>query len=121
MFISNLKKAFKRNGINLLSYAWVLEVKYKPDAKGDQLPVHVHYHFVLAIERIEVTGGSLPVCLSSSYLQDMYGRGVKVTFMKGGNACLRYCSKYISKNGDLENGIVLGLRRYGASRNITKK
>lgn len=121
MFISNLKKAFKRNGINLLSYAWVLEVKYKPDAKGDELPVHVHYHFVLAIERIEVTGGSLPVCLSASYLTEMYGRRASVKFIKGGDACLRYCSKYVSKNGDAENGIVLGLRRYGASRNITKK
>jgi len=119
MFISNLKKALKRSGINLLSYAWIHEVKYKPNAKGKELPVHVHYHFVLAIERIEVTGGRMPHCLSSSYLQDMYGRGVKVTFIKGGNACLRYCSKYISKNGDEENGITLGLRRYGASRNIT--
>ncbi len=119
MFISNLKKALKRSGINLLSYTWINEVKYKPNAKGKELPVHVHYHFVLAIERIEVTGGRMPHCLSSSYLQDMYGRGVKVTFIKGGNACLRYCSKYISKNGDEENGITLGLRRYGASRNIS--
>lgn len=119
MFIANLKKAFKRSGINLLSYCWTLEVKYKPDAKGKELPIHVHYHFVLAIERIEVTGGRMPHCLSSSYLQSMYGRSVKVTFIKGGDACLRYCSKYISKSGDRENGVVLGLRRYGASRNIT--
>jgi hypothetical protein len=42
-----------------------------------------------------------------------------VKFIKGGEACLRYCSKYISKNGDIENGITLGLRRYGASRNIS--
>jgi hypothetical protein len=121
MFINNLKKAFERNGINLLSYVWVNEVKYKPHAKGDELPVHVHYHFVLAIERIEVTGKRMPYCLSSSYLHGMYGCGVKVTFIKGGDACLRYCSKYVSKNGDAENGITLGLRRYGASRNITKK
>jgi len=119
MFISNLKKAFKRSGINLLSYCWVNEVKYKPEAKGKELPIHVHYHFVLAIERIEVTGGKLPVCLSASYLTSMYGQIASVTFIKGGDACLRYCSKYISKNGDIENGITLGLRRYGASRNIT--
>jgi len=118
MFISNLKKAFKRSGINLLSYVWVNEVKYKPEAKGKELPIHVHYHFVLAIERIEVTGGKLPVCLSASYLTSMYGRISSVTFIKGGDACLRYCSKYISKTGDTENGITLGLRRYGASRNI---
>ena len=119
MFISNLKKAFKRSGINLLSYCWVNEVKYKPEAKGKELPIHVHYHFVLAIERIEVTGGKLPVCLSASYLTSMYGRIASVTFIKGGDACLRYCSKYISKTGDIENGITLGLRRYGASRNIS--
>jgi len=119
MFISNLKKAFKRSGINLLSYCWVHEVKYKHDAKVKELPIHVHYHFVLAIERIEVTGGKLPVCLSASYLTSMYGRIASVTFIKGGDACLRYCSKYISKTGDIENGITLGLRRYGASRNIS--
>ena len=119
MFISNLKKAFKRSGINLLSYCWVNECKYKHDAKGKELPIHVHYHFVLATERIEVTGEGLPICLSSSYLTDMYGRRASVTFIKGGDACLRYCSKYISKTGDIENGITLGLRRYGASRNIS--
>jgi hypothetical protein len=119
MFISNLKKAFKRSGINLLSYVWVNEVKYKHDARGKELPIHVHYHFVLAIERIEVTGGKLPVCLSAAYLTEMYGKIASVTFIKGGDACLRYCSKYISKTGDIENGITLGLRRYGASRNIS--
>jgi hypothetical protein len=119
MFMANLKKALKRSGINLLSYTWILEVKYKPNAKGKELPIHIHYHFVLATERIEVTGEGLPTCLSSSYLTDMYGRRASVTFIKGGDACLRYCAKYISKNGDLENGIVLGLRRYGASRNIS--
>ena len=119
MFMANLKKALKRSGINLLSYVWVNEVKYKHDAKGKELPIHVHYHFVLAIERIEVTGGKLPVCLSAAYLTEMYGRIASVTFIKGGDACLRYCSKYISKTGDIENGITLGLRRYGASRNIS--
>jgi hypothetical protein len=119
MFISNLKKAFKRSGINLLSYVWVNEVKYKHDAKGKELPIHVHYHFVLAIERIEVTGGKLPEALSSAYLTGMYGRRASVKFINGGDACLWYCSKYISKTGDIENGITLGLRRYGASRNIS--
>jgi hypothetical protein len=119
MFMNNLKNAFRRSGINLLSYVWVNEVKYKPEAKGKELPIHVHYHFVLAIERIEVTGGKLPEALSASYLTSMYGQIANVTFIKGGDACLRYCSKYISKNGDLENGITLGLRRYGASRNIS--
>jgi hypothetical protein len=119
MFMANLKKALKRSGINLLSYCWVNEVKYKHDAKGKELPIHVHYHFVLATERIEVTGGKLPEALSSAYLTEMYGRIASVTFIKGGDACLRYCSKYISKTGDIENGITLGLRRYGASRNIS--
>jgi hypothetical protein len=119
MFMANLKKALKRSGINFLSYVWVNEVKYKPDAKGKELPIHIHYHFVLATERIEVTGEGLPTCLSASYLTDMYGRRASVKFIKGGEACLRYCSKYISKNGDIENGITLGLRRYGASRNIS--
>ncbi|NBW20486.1 MAG: hypothetical protein EBR82_72210 [Caulobacteraceae bacterium] len=119
MFMANLKKAFKRSGINLLSYVWVHEVKYK-EAKGKQLEAHIHYHFVLAIERIEVTGGKLPECLSYSYLTGMWGQIAKVKFITGGTACLNYCSKYISKNGSSENGVVLGIRRYGASRNITK-
>ena len=118
MFMGNLKKAFKRSGINLLSYVWVHEVKYK-EARGKQLEAHIHYHFVLAIERIEVTGGSLPECLSSSYLTSMWGQIGKIKFITGGTACLNYCSKYISKNGSSENGVVLGIRRYGASRNIT--
>lgn len=121
MFMANLKKALKRSGINLLSYTWINEVKYKHDAKGKELPIHVHYHFVLAIERIEVTGGKLPEALSASYLTSMYGQIASVTFIKGGDACLRYCSKYISKTGDIENGITLGLRRYGASRNISSE
>lgn len=119
MFMNNLKNALRRSGINLLSYVWVNEVKYKPEAKGKELPIHIHYHFVISIERIEVTGGKLPACLSASYLTNMYGQIASATFIKGGDACLRYCSKYISKNGDQENGITLGLRRYGASRNIT--
>ena len=119
MFMNNLKNTLRRSGINLLSYVWVNEVKYKPEAKGKELPIHIHYHFVISIERIEVTGGKLPTCLSASYLTSMYGQIASATFIKGGNACLRYCTKYISKNGDEENGITLGLRRYGASRNIT--
>ena len=117
IFLKHLKTVFKRKGINLLSYVWCSEVKFKYNTSGAQLPIHWHYHFVLAIERIDVSGASMPECLSSSYLSSLWGQRAQVKFIKGGNACLNYCSKYISKGG--ENGIVLGVRRYGASRNIT--
>lgn len=119
IFLKHLKTVFKRKGINLLSYVWCSEVKFKYNTSGAQLPIHWHYHFVLAIERIDVSGASMPECLSSSYLSSLWGQRAQVKFIKGGNACLNYCSKYISKGS--ENGIVLGVRRYGASRNITSK
>lgn len=119
IFLKHLKTVFKRKGINLLSYIWCSEVKFKYNTSGAQLPIHWHYHFVLAIERIDVSGSSMPECLSSSYLSSLWGQRAQIRFIKGGNACLNYCSKYISKGS--ENGIVLGVRRYGASRNITSK
>ena len=121
IFMKHLRTIFKRKGINLLSYVWVSELKYKHEAKENELSIHWHYHIVLAIERIEVTGGKLPECLSNSYLTELWGRRAGVRFIQGGNACITYCSKYISKNGDIENGVVLGVRRSGASRNITSK
>lgn len=119
IFLKHLKTVFKRKGINLLSYVWISEVKFNYYAKDKQLPVHWHYHFVIAIERIEVTGGKLPECLSNSYLTELWGQRAEVKFIRGGNACLNYCSKYISKNGTSTNGVILGVRRSGASRNIT--
>lgn len=120
IFLKHLKTVFKRKGINLLSYVWISEIKFNAEAKGKQLAVHWHYHFVLAIERIEVKGSSMPVCLSNSYLTELWGQRAEVKFIRGGKACFNYCSKYLSKNGSSENGVVLGVRRYGASRNITK-
>jgi len=119
IFLKHLKTVFKRKGINLLSYVTISEVKFNYHAKDKQLPVHWHYHFVIAIERIEVTAGNLPECLSKSYLTELWGQRAEVKFIRGGKACLNYCSKYISKSGDRENGVILGVRRSSASRNIT--
>lgn len=119
IFLKHLKTVFKRKGINLLSYVTISEVKFNYHAKDKQLPVHWHYHFVLAIERIEVTGGNLPECLSNSYLTELWGQRAEIKFIRGGKACLNYCSKYISKNGTSTNGVILGVRRSSASRNIT--
>lgn len=119
VFLKHLKTIFKRKGINLRSYIWCSEVKINTGATGKQLPIHWHYHFVLAIDRIEVTGGSLPECLSSSYLTELWGQRAQVKFIKGGNALNSYLSKYMAKGN--ENGIVVGVRRSGASRNITKR
>lgn len=119
IFLKHLKTVFKRKGINLLSYVTISEVKFNYQAKDKQLPVHWHYHFVIAIERIEVTGGKLPECLSNSYLTELWGQRAEIKFISGGKACLNYCSKYISKNGTSTNGVILGVRRSSASRNIT--
>jgi hypothetical protein len=128
-FLKQYKKALKRSGIVLLGYVWVSEVSFKGKIEGG----HWHYHLALAFERLHVKGKKLPHVLTQAYLGTPYGEGLwgqrtQCIFMYGSTitsghgkgtvktAVSLYLNKYMSK----ESGAVLGVRRFGASKNITQ-
>ena len=127
-FIMQYKKALLRSGVKLLGYVWVSEVSYKGKIQGG----HWHYHLVISVERLHVKGGKLPEVLTQKYIGTPLGTGLwgqksKCTFVyssviqygygKGNeaNAVNLYLNKYMGK----ESGAVYGVRRFGASKNIT--
>ena len=128
-FIMQYKKALFRSGVKLLGYVWVSEVSYKGKIPGG----HWHYHLVISVERLHVKGGKLPEVLTQKYIGTPLGTGLwgqksSMIFVYSGNikngafhgqektALNLYLNEYISK----ETGVVLGIRRYGASRNISE-
>jgi hypothetical protein len=121
-FFHEYKRRLKRNGLNLLGYVWSNEVKFKFDAEGNALRIHVHYHLILSIERIECKGQKINECLRHSYLTELWGRRVDMQFIKHSTATGKYLAAigYLlgdDKNG--KNGGVLGLRKYSSSRNYS--
>lgn len=81
---SIFKKRLKRNGLSLKGYIWVLEISKD---------LHVHYHALVATERIFCTGKKLPEYLK---LNNVWGARTQVRFAE---AHIRnYLSKYFSKN-----------------------
>ena len=127
-FIMQYKKALLRSGVKLLGYVWVSEVSYKGKIQGG----HWHYHLVISVERLHVKGGKLPEVLKQEYLGTPLGKGLwgqktECTFVysaaikyghgkgKQANAVNLYLNKYMGKH----SGAVLGVRRFGASKNIT--
>ena len=127
-FMKQYKKALLRSGVKLLSYVWVSEVSFKGKIPGG----HWHYHLVISVERLHVRGGKLPEVLTQKYIGTPLGTGLwgqksKCTFVyssviqygygKGNeaNAVNLYLNKYMGK----ESGAVYGVRRFGASKNIT--
>ena len=127
-FMKQYKKALRRSGIKLLGYIWVSEVSFKGKIPGG----HWHYHLVISVERLHVRGGKLPEVLKQEYLGTPFGKGLwgqktECTFVysaaikngygkgKNANAVNLYLNKYMGK----ESGAVLGVRRFGASKNIT--
>ena len=126
-FLKQYKKSLKRNGVNLLGYVWCCEVSFENGW------AHIHYHLVIAVSRLHVKGGKLPTVLKQEYIgtpdgSGLWGQKSSMVFVysnKIRNGAMRsqestalniYLNEYISK----ESGVVLGVRRYGASRNITK-
>jgi hypothetical protein len=126
-FLKQYKKALSRNGINLLGYVWCCETSFE-NGWG-----HIHYHLVIAVSRLHVKGGSLPDVLTQKYIgtpdgSGLWGQKSSMVFVysnKIKNGVMRsqestalniYLNEYISK----ETGVVLGIRRYGSSRNISK-
>ena len=127
-FMKQYKKALFRSGIKLLGYIWVSEVSFKGKIPGG----HWHYHLVISVERLHVRGGKLPEVLTQSYIGTPLGTGLwgqksECTFVysaaikyghgkgKQASAVNLYLNKYMGK----ESGAVLGVRRFGASKNIT--
>jgi hypothetical protein len=127
-FMKQYKKALLRSGVKLLGYIWVSEVSFKGKIPGG----HWHYHLVISVERLHVRGGKLPEVLKQEYLGTPFGKGlwgqktectfvysaaIKNGYGKGenANAVNLYLNKYMGK----ESGAVLGVRRFGASKNIT--
>ncbi len=127
-FMMQYKKALARSGVKLLGYVWVSEVSFKGNIQGG----HWHYHLIISVERLHVRGAKLPEVLTQNYIGTPLGTGLwgqksECTFVysavikyghgKGeqANAVNLYLSKYMGK----EAGAVLGVRRFGASKNIT--
>lgn len=127
-FMVQYKKALARSGVKLLGYVWVSEVSYKGNIDGG----HWHYHLVISVERLYVRGAKLPEVLTQKYIgtplgTGLWGQKTECTFVysaaikyghgkgKQANAVNLYLNKYMGK----ESGAVLGVRRFGASKNIT--
>jgi hypothetical protein len=100
--IDILKKRCKRNNVNLKGYLWIIEVS--PEG------LHVHYHLVLATDRVNLKGGIIPDYFK---LDNVWGARTQVGFVK--KNVKYYLSKYFKKN----NYRILGKRSYGIS--IPKK
>lgn len=127
-FMKQYKKALLRSGVKLLGYIWVSEVSFKGKIQGG----HWHYHLVISVERLHVRGAKLPEVLKQEYLgtplgTGLWGQKTECTFVysaaikyghgkgKQASAVNLYLNKYMGK----ESGAVLGVRRFGASKNIT--
>ena len=89
------QKRLKRRNINLHGYVWILEV-------SDDL--HVHYHALVATDRINCRGSKLPDYLK---LNDVWGANCQVQFIR--KSVRYYLATYFTKN---KNRIV-GKRQFG--------
>lgn len=89
------QKRLKRRNIKLQGYIWILEI-------SDDL--HVHYHALVATDRINCKGGKLPEFLK---LNDLWGANCQVQFIR--KSVRYYLATYFTKN---KNRIV-GKRQYG--------
>jgi len=110
-FLAAYKKCLVRAGVELLGYVWASEVSYKGEMGKNG--GHWHYHLMVSFRRINVAGGHLPDVLSKLYIYKLWGQWGEATFIRGGKACMRYMREYSTKKC---TGVVLGVRRYGTSR-----
>jgi hypothetical protein len=95
--VKHFKKRLHRRGIKLHGFVWVLEV-------SDSL--HVHYHALFAIDRINFKGSRLPAYLK---LDKIWGARCQVEAVR--SSVRSYLSKYFVK---AKNRIV-GKRQFGKS------
>jgi hypothetical protein len=95
--LNSYKLRLKRNGINILGSIWILEIS--PD-------LHIHYHLLLATNRINLKGGTIPEYLKPN---DLWGCRTQIAFAQ--KHIRGYLSKYFVKN----NSRIIGKRTYGIS------
>lgn len=108
--LHTFKKRLKRRNVKLHGYLWVLEIS---DASEKSSGLHVHYHCLVAIDRINCKGGSLPDYLK---LNDVWGAKTGVEFVQS-NSIKYYLSKYFVKCKKR----IIGKRSYGMNiKNPTK-
>ena len=77
------KQRLKRNGVNVLGFLWVLEISDK---------LHVHYHFLMATNRLNFKGSGIPEFMKPS---DIWGRRTSIEFVKFD--VRYYLGKYFTK------------------------
>jgi hypothetical protein len=95
--LDQFKKRCKRNGFPCLGYFWVMEISED---------LHVHYHALVAIDRINVRGRSIP---SWWKLDELWGAACRVEMVK--RSIRGYLAKYIGKGHEK----IEGKRMYGRS------
>jgi len=99
-----VKTRFKFLGMPIRGYLWCLEAE--PNARMLSKH-HVHYHLVIAIDRVQVK--EIPKAWK---VDDLWGQRTGVEFIK--KTVRNYLSKYLYK-GDVR---VLGCRTYAISRKL---
>jgi hypothetical protein len=95
--LNSYKTRLKRNGIKLMGSIWVLEISDK---------LHVHYHLLIATERINFKGKSIPKFLK---VNDLWGCRTQIEFAQ--KHIRNYLAKYFTKN----QSRILEKRTYGIS------
>jgi predicted SprT family Zn-dependent metalloprotease len=93
------KMRLKRNGIKLRGYVWVLEISEN---------LHVHYHLLVATDRIKIKGKKMPEFLK---INDLWKRRTQVKFAQ--KHVRGYLAKYFVKCSNR----ILHKRSYGLTMN----
>jgi hypothetical protein len=100
--IDQFKKRCKRNGYPCHGYFWVMEISED---------MHVHYHGLFAIDRMNVKGSSIPNWWK---LDELWGARTTVEMVK--RSVHGYLAKYMDKGHEK----IEGKRMYGRSMPSTK-
>jgi hypothetical protein len=93
----SFKARLKRNGIKLNGYVWVLEISED---------LHVHYHALVCVDRINLKGKSIPEFLK---INDLWGARTQIEFAR------KHVRSYLSKYFVKKSSRILGKRTYGIS------
>jgi hypothetical protein len=64
------KQRLKRNGVNVRGFLWVLEISEKG---------HIHYHSIVATDRLNYKGGKIPEFLK---MNDIWKSHTRIEFIK---------------------------------------
>ena len=99
-----LKKRVRSLKWHWRAYMWVFEIAANPKFKGG---FHLHYHLVIALDRIEIEKFPEKMKLSA-----LWGQRVQVQFIK--KSLKSYMSKYLYKS----EGKVNGYRSYQVSQKL---